>query len=189
MSAGAWGVVRGGMGAITQAMAAAARERGAWDGTKDMIARGHEAVIEEVKASGLRGRGGAGFPTGLKWKFARQAEGRPKYTVCNADEGDPGAFMDRAILEGDPHAVVEGMLVGAYAMGSEYGYIYVREENPIAIEHINIAIEQAKELGLLDEERVLPMPSTFMIAVRKAGAEYGLVEAMEATEPPEAPPE
>ena len=110
-----------------------------------------EQVIDEVQAAKLRGRGGAGFPTGLKWKFARQAAGRPKYTVCNADEGDPGAFMDRAILEGDPHAVVEGMLLGAYAMGSEYGYIYVREEYPIAIDHLTIAIEQANELGLLGE--------------------------------------
>jgi len=110
-----------------------------------------EQVIDEVQTAKLRGRGGAGFPTGLKWKFARQAAGRPKYTVCNADEGDPGAFMDRAILEGDPHAVVEGMLLGAYAMGSEYGYIYVREEYPIAIEHLTIAIEQANELGLLGE--------------------------------------
>jgi len=110
-----------------------------------------EQVIDEVQAAKLRGRGGAGFPTALKWKFARQAEGRPKYIVCNADEGDPGAFMDRAILEGDPHAVVEGMLLGAYAMGSEYGFIYVREEYPIAIDHLNIAIEQANELGLLGE--------------------------------------
>jgi NADH-quinone oxidoreductase subunit F len=110
-----------------------------------------EQVIDEVQAAKLRGRGGAGFPTGLKWKFARQSAGRPKYTVCNADEGDPGAFMDRAILEGDPHAVVEGMLLGAYAMGSEYGYIYVREEYPIAIEHLTLAIEQANELGLLGE--------------------------------------
>ena len=103
-----------------------------------------EQVIDEVLAAKLRGRGGAGFPTGLKWRFARQAEGRPKYTVCNADEGDPGAFMDRAILEGDPHAILEGMLLGAYAMGSEYGYIYVREEYPIAVDHLTIAIEQAK---------------------------------------------
>jgi NADH-quinone oxidoreductase subunit F len=110
-----------------------------------------EQVIDEVQAAKLRGRGGAGFPTGLKWKFARQSAGRPKYTVCNADEGDPGAFMDRAILEGDPHAVVEGMLLGAYAMGSEYGYIYVREEYPIAIDHLTLAIEQANELGLLGE--------------------------------------
>jgi NADH-quinone oxidoreductase subunit F len=110
-----------------------------------------EQVIDEVQAAKLRGRGGAGFPTGLKWKFARQSEGRPKYVVCNADEGDPGAFMDRAILEGDPHAVVEGMLLGAYAMGSEYGYIYVREEYPIAIDHLTLAIEQAMEIGLLGE--------------------------------------
>ena len=101
---------------------------------KALTNMGPEQVIDEVQAAKLRGRGGAGFPTGLKWKFARQSEGRPKYVVCNADEGDPGAFMDRAILEGDPHAVVEGMLLGAYAMGSEYGFIYVREEYPIAIE-------------------------------------------------------
>ena len=110
-----------------------------------------EKVIEEVTASRLRGRGGAGFSTGLKWQFARQARGQPKYIVCNADEGDPGAFMDRAVLEGDPHAVLEGMLIGAYAMGAEHGYIYVREEYPIAVEHLTLAIEQMKELGLLGE--------------------------------------
>jgi NADH-quinone oxidoreductase subunit F len=110
-----------------------------------------EQVINEITAAKLRGRGGAGFPTGMKWKFARQAEGRPKYIVCNADEGDPGAFMDRAVLEGDPHAVLEGMLIGAYAIGAEYGYIYVREEYPIAVEHLKIAIEQMKALGLLGE--------------------------------------
>ncbi len=99
----------------------------------------------------LRGRGGAGFSTGLKWRFARQASGRPKYIICNADEGDPGAFMDRAVLEGDPHAVLEGMLIGAYAMGAEYGYLYVREEYPIAVEHLTLAMEQMKELGLLGE--------------------------------------
>jgi len=108
-----------------------------------------EQVIEEVTESGLRGRGGAGFPTGLKWSFARKAPGRPKYVVCNADEGDPGAFMDRAVLEGDPHAVLEGMLIGAYAMGAERGYIYVREEYPIAVEHLRLAVEQMLELGLL----------------------------------------
>ena len=110
-----------------------------------------DQVIDEILAAKLRGRGGAGFPTGLKWKFARQAAGRPKYVVCNADEGDPGAFMDRAILEGDPHAVLEGMLLGAYAMGSEYGYIYVREEYPIAVDHLTLAIDQANELGLIGE--------------------------------------
>ncbi|QTA93478.1 FAD-dependent oxidoreductase [Desulfonema magnum] len=110
-----------------------------------------EQITEEVIAAKLRGRGGAGFSTGLKWKFAREAEGRPKYIICNADEGDPGAFMDRAVLEGDPHAVLEGMLIGARAMGAEYGYIYVREEYPIAVDHLTLAIEEMKELGLLGE--------------------------------------
>jgi NADH-quinone oxidoreductase subunit F len=110
-----------------------------------------EAVIEEIVASKLRGRGGAGFQTGIKWRFARQTDSFPKYVICNADEGDPGAFMDRAILEGDPHSVMEGMLIGAYAMGAEYGYIYVREEYPIAVEHLGIAIAQAEELGLVGE--------------------------------------
>ncbi|MFO7986193.1 MAG: FAD-dependent oxidoreductase [Desulfatiglandaceae bacterium] len=110
-----------------------------------------EDVIEEVTTARLRGRGGAGFPTGLKWKFAREAGGLPKYVICNADEGDPGAFMDRAILEGDPHAVLEGMLIGAYAMGAEYGYVYVREEYPIAVEHLTTALAQMTQLGLVGE--------------------------------------
>lgn len=110
-----------------------------------------EQVIEEVKRARLRGRGGAGFPTGLKWEFARGAKGSPKYVICNADEGDPGAFMDRAMLEGDPHAVLEGMLIGGYAMGAEYGFIYVREEYPIAVKHLGIALDQMEELGLLGE--------------------------------------
>jgi NADH-quinone oxidoreductase subunit F len=118
---------------------------------KALAAMTPEQVIEAVTAGRLRGRGGAGFSTGLKWQFARKAQGRPKYLVCNADEGDPGAFMDRAVLEGDPHAVLEGMLLGAYAMGAEYGYIYVREEYPIAVEHLTLAIEQMKDLGLLGE--------------------------------------
>jgi len=124
-----------------------------------------EQVIEEVLTAKLRGRGGAGFPTGLKWKFARQSEGRPKYVVCNADEGDPGAFMDRAILEGDPHAVLEGMLLGAYAMGSEYGYIYVREEYPIAVDHLTLAIDEANELGLLGEN-ILGTGFNFELSLR-----------------------
>ncbi|MFH0813920.1 MAG: FAD-dependent oxidoreductase [Pseudomonadota bacterium] len=129
-----------------------------------------EEVVGEVTASNLRGRGGAGFPTGMKWKLARQAEGRPKYIVCNADEGDPGAFMDRAILEGDPHAVLEGMLVGAYAMGAEYGYIYAREEYPIAVEHLTIALEQMKELGLLGEN-ILGTGFNFQLSLKMgAGA-------------------
>ncbi len=109
-------------------------------------------IIEQISDAGLRGRGGAGFPTGLKWKLAREAAGSPKYIICNADEGDPGAFMDRAVLEGDPHAVLEGMLIGARAMGAEYGYIYVREEYPIAVEHLALALGQMEELGLLGED-------------------------------------
>lgn len=108
-------------------------------------------VIYEMKNSGLRGRGGAGFPTGNKWEFVKKAEGDIKYIICNGDEGDPGAFMDRAVLEGDPHSVIEGMLIGAYAIGARKGIIYVRAEYPIAVEHLKIAIEQAEILGLLGE--------------------------------------
>lgn len=111
-----------------------------------------EQVIDEIKASGLRGRGGGGFPTGLKWQFARDAKGDKKYVICNADEGDPGAFMDRSILEGDPHALIEGMAIAAYAIGSDEGYIYVRAEYPLAIKRLKIAIAQAHELGLLGED-------------------------------------
>jgi NADH:ubiquinone oxidoreductase, NADH-binding (51 kD) subunit len=129
-----------------------------------------DEVIDEVSTAKLKGRGGAGFPTGTKWKLARQAEGRPKYIVCNADEGDPGAFMDRAILEGDPHAVLEGMLIGAYAMGAEYGFIYVREEYPIAVEHLAGALEQMNELGLLGEN-ILGTGFNFSLALKMgAGA-------------------
>ncbi|HEY54536.1 MAG TPA: hypothetical protein G4N94_13895, partial [Caldilineae bacterium] len=110
-----------------------------------------EGVIEEMISSGLRGRGGGGFPAGLKWKFARATQSWPKYVICNADEGDPGAFMDRSVLEGDPHSVIEGMIIAGYAIGAEYGYIYCRAEYPLAIRRLNIAIEQAKALGLLGE--------------------------------------
>lgn len=108
-------------------------------------------VIEEVKASGLRGRGGGGFPTGLKWSFCAAARGEKKYVICNADEGDPGAFMDRSILEGDPHSVIEGMMLGAYAMGADEGYIYCRAEYPLAIERLKHAIAAAEEYGLLGD--------------------------------------
>ncbi|MBR3227162.1 MAG: NADH-quinone oxidoreductase subunit NuoF [Erysipelotrichaceae bacterium] len=108
-----------------------------------------QEVIDEIKASGLRGRGGAGFSTGLKWQFEKDQPGDEKYVICNADEGDPGAFMDRSILEGDPHAIVEGMAIMAYAVGAHQGYIYCRAEYPIAVKRLNIAIGQAKELGLL----------------------------------------
>jgi len=114
-----------------------------------LSSRRPEDVIDEVIRSGLRGRGGAGFPTGRKWQLARASAGEPKYIICNADEGDPGAFMDRALLEGDPHLVIEGMLIGALAIGSSRGVIYVRAEYPIAIEHAKRALEQAREAGLL----------------------------------------
>lgn len=108
-----------------------------------------QAVIDEVLASGLRGRGGAGFPTGRKWQFTANAPGNDKIVACNADEGDPGAFMDRSVLEGDPHAIIEAMEIAAYAVGASQGYIYVRAEYPIAVQRLTIAIEQAKEYGLL----------------------------------------
>ena len=108
-------------------------------------------VIEEVKTAGLRGRGGAGFPTGVKWGLCRKAPGEQKYMVCNADEGDPGAFMDRSVIEGDPHTVIEGMVIAAYAIGASKGYIYIRAEYPLAIERLRTAIEQAEQMGLLGD--------------------------------------
>lgn len=129
-----------------------------------------EQVIEEVLRSGLRGRGGAGFPTGQKWRYCRQAKGDMKYLICNADEGDPGAYMDRSILEGDPHSVVEGMIIGAYAIGAKQGYIYVRAEYPLAVERLKEAISQAKEYGLLGEN-ILNTGFNFSINIyRGAGA-------------------
>ena len=108
-----------------------------------------EQVIETIKASGLRGRGGGGFPTGMKWDFTAKAHGDQKFVACNADEGDPGAFMDRSILEGDPHSVIEAMAIAAYAVGADQGFIYIRAEYPIAVHRLNIAIGQAREYGLL----------------------------------------
>ncbi len=129
-----------------------------------------EEVIEEIKTSGLRGRGGAGFPTGLKWSFARASKGIKKYMVCNADEGDPGAFMDRSLLEGDPHAVLEGMAIGAYAIGADEGYIYVRAEYPLAIKRLELAIPQAEERNLLGS-RILGNDFSFEIHLKEgAGA-------------------
>ncbi len=129
-----------------------------------------EEVIEEIKTSGLRGRGGAGFPTGLKWSFARASKGNKKYMVCNADEGDPGAFMDRSLLESDPHAVLEGMAIGAYAIGADEGYIYVRAEYPLAIKRLELAIRQAEEGNLLGSH-ILESDFSFIIHVKEgAGA-------------------
>ena len=108
-----------------------------------------QEVIDMIKDSGLRGRGGAGFSTGLKWQFTANAQGDKKFVACNADEGDPGAFMDRSVLEGDPHSVIEAMAIAAYAVGADQGYIYIRAEYPIAVNRLNIALEQAREYGLL----------------------------------------
>ena len=129
-----------------------------------------EETIQEVLDSGLRGRGGAGFPTGLKWRFIRNAEGDQKYMICNADEGDPGAFANRRVLEGDPHAVIEGMIIGAYAAGAHQGYIYCRAEYPIAVRTMKTAIEQARSFGLLGED-ILGSGFSFDLEVRMgAGA-------------------
>jgi NADH-quinone oxidoreductase subunit F len=129
-----------------------------------------ETVIQEVLDSGLRGRGGAGFPTGLKWRFAQKAKADEKYVVCNADEGDPGAFMDRSVLEGDPHRVLEGMLICGYAIGACQGVIYCRAEYPLAIKRLNIAIEQAKERGFLGKN-ILGTEFSFDIYIKEgAGA-------------------
>jgi NADH-quinone oxidoreductase subunit F len=129
-----------------------------------------QEVIEEIKSSGLRGRGGAGFRTGLKWEVTAKAKGNPKYIVCNCDEGDPGAYMDRSLLEGNPHCIIEGMLIGAYAIGARAGYVYVRAEYPIAVQNITIAIEQAKDHSLLGEN-ILGTDFSFDLHIYKgAGA-------------------
>ncbi|MEK7290271.1 MAG: NuoF family protein, partial [Planctomycetota bacterium] len=143
-----------------------------------------DSVIAEMKNSGLRGRGGAGFPTGNKWEFVKNATGDIKYLICNGDEGDPGAFMDRAVLEGDPHSVIEGMLIGAYAIGARKGIIYVRAEYPIAVEHLTIAIEQAKHLGLLGEN-ILGSKFSFDVDIKMGagafvcGEETALIASIE----------
>ena len=111
-----------------------------------------EQVIQVIKDSGLRGRGGGGFPTGRKWELAAMNKADQKYVVCNADEGDPGAFMDRSVLEGDPHSIIEAMAIAGYAIGASQGYIYVRAEYPIAVKHLQIALEQARSYGLLGED-------------------------------------
>ncbi|MBW2053974.1 MAG: NADH-quinone oxidoreductase subunit F, partial [Deltaproteobacteria bacterium] len=111
-----------------------------------------DEIIDEIKSSGIRGRGGAGFPTGLKWEFAARSQGEVKYVLCNADEGDPGAFMDRCVLESDPHAVIEGMIIAAKAIGAHQGYIYCRAEYPLAVQMLNLAIEQARNYGLLGKD-------------------------------------
>ena len=143
-----------------------------------------EDVIEEMKKSGLRGRGGAGFPTWLKWNFARKSEGDVKYILCNADEGDPGAFMDRSVLEGDPFSLIEGMMIGAYAIGAKQGYVYVRAEYPLAVERLSKAIEIAREWGMLGEN-ILGMKFDFDLDIRMGsgafvcGEETALIASIE----------
>ena len=151
---------------------------------KALGALGADGVIEEMKASGLRGRGGAGFPTWMKWSFARKSEGDMKYALCNADEGDPGAFMDRSVLEGDPHSVIEGMAIAACAIGAPQGYVYVRAEYPLAVERLRMAIEQARETGLLGEN-ILGSGFSFDLEIRMGsgafvcGEETALITSIE----------
>jgi len=154
-----------------------------------------EEIIEEIKKSGLRGRGGAGFPTGLKWEICHSYSATPKYIVCNADEGDPGAFMDRIVLESDPQQVIEGMIIGGYAIGADEGYIYIRAEYPLAVERVKIALQQAEELGFLGNN-ILSSGFSFHINVAAgagafvSGEETGLMAAIEGekSEPSPRPP-
>ncbi|MBF0110678.1 MAG: NADH-quinone oxidoreductase subunit NuoF [Magnetococcales bacterium] len=148
------------------------RARGGYSAFENIIKGGMtpEQVIEEVRVSSIRGRGGAGFPTAVKWGFARSAQGEPKYLVCNGDEGDPGAFMDRSLLEGDPHSVVEGMLIAAYAIGASKGYAYIRAEYPLALKHFAIALDDARQAGFLGHD-ILGSNFSFDIKIKEgAGA-------------------
>lgn len=154
-----------------------------------------EAVIETMQKSGLRGRGGAGFPTGKKWAFSRQAKGNPKYIICNADEGDPGAYMDRSLMEGNPHRVLEGMIIGAYAIGAEEGYIYIRDEYPLALQNITKALESAEQMGLLGKN-ILGTDFNLQLHISKGagafvcGEETALIASIEGKigEPRQRPP-
>jgi NADH-quinone oxidoreductase subunit F len=130
-----------------------------------------QQIVEEVKKSGLRGRGGGGFPTGRKWQSCLDVKADIKYVICNADEGDPGAYQDRSLLEGNPHSVLEGMIIGAYAIGSHRGYIYVRNEYPLAVSHARIAIEQAMDYGLLGED-ILGSGFDFTVTINKGGGAF-----------------
>lgn len=158
--------------------------RGGYSGLARALAMGPEQVIEEIKRSGLRGRGGAGFPTGVKWGFARSTPADQKYVICNADEGDPGAFMDRSVLEGDPHAVLEGLLIAGYAVGATRGYVYCRAEYPLAIERLQGAIAQMREQGFLGDN-ILGCGFDFDIKIKKGagafvcGEETSLMQSIE----------
>jgi NADH-quinone oxidoreductase subunit F len=143
---------------------------GGYSGLVKALKMAPEAIIEEIKKSGLRGRGGAGFPTGQKWDFCRKAPGKEKYVICNADEGDPGAFMNRSLLEGDPHSVLEGMTIGAYTIGANQGYIYCRAEYPLALERLRLALRQMEEYGFIGDN-ILGSGFDFHIKIKEgAGA-------------------
>ena len=158
--------------------------RSGYEGLRRAFAMSPDAVIDEVMRSGLRGRGGGGFPTAQKWKFCRASPGGDKYLICNADEGDPGAFMDRAVIEGDPHAVLEGMCIAAYAIGARHGYIYIRAEYPLAIERLRGAIAQMRTLGLLGDD-ILGTGFSFDLAIKEGagafvcGEETALIASIE----------
>ena len=149
---------------------------GGYKGMEKALSQTPFEVIEEVKASGLRGRGGAGFPTGLKWEFCSMSPEETKYIICNADEGDPGAFMDRAIIEGTPHSVIEGMIIGGYAIGAKEGYIYIRAEYPLAIQRLEIAIAQAKKKGLLGK-KILKKGFEFNLYIKQGAGAFVCGEA------------
>lgn len=138
---------------------------------KSLFSMSPEEVIETIKKAGLRGRGGGGFPTGRKWESCRKAHGEPKYVMCNADEGDPGAYMDRSLLEGNPQSVIEGMIIGAYAVGSNEGFIYVRNEYPLAVKNIDMAIKQAEDYGLLGEN-ILGSGFDFKVKISRGGGAF-----------------
>jgi NADH:ubiquinone oxidoreductase subunit F (NADH-binding) len=159
--------------------------RGGYEATKKVLTTmTPQETIEVIKASGLRGRGGAGFPTGVKWDMAIKAPGPVKYLICNADEGDPGAFMDRSVVEGNPHAVIEGMIIGAYAIGAPYGYVYIRAEYPLAVDRLHLALKQAKERGFLGKN-ILGKGFDFNIKVKLGagafvcGEETALIASIE----------
>lgn len=169
--------------------------RGGYRALHNALCGKPEQLLGEITKSGLRGRGGAGFPTGIKWKAVREASGSPKYVICNADEGDPGAYMDRGVLEGDPHSVLEGMIIGAYAMGASEGVIYVREEYPLAVTRMKQAIKQAEDAGLLGDN-IFGSGFGFKIWVAMGagafvcGEETALIRAIEGKvgEPQQRPP-
>ncbi len=139
--------------------------------SKALFSMSPDEIIDEVDKAGLRGRGGGGFNTARKWRSCRNAEGTPKYVICNGDEGDPGAFMDRSIMEGNPHSVIEGMIIGAYAIGSSQGYIYVRNEYPLAVDHLTNALSQARERGFLGEN-ILGSSFSFDIKINRGGGAF-----------------